>query len=407
MSLLLPVYRSIFVSVKQKKRKLKALRDIVVIVAFFAPAFMGTTPLAAQQLYPGDVTNNGVVDKIDVLYWSYVRGLSGPPRDIQSGDWAPIPLSDDELWGQTFPGTDIDYAYADCNGDGVINDADLAVVNLNYWLSHGEVVADQFGASDINNAQILDLQAVDPETSEGQEEIMTLGYGLFPDNIPSLHGMAFTLLYNGGIIAEDASDPNQSAIYFNYTSEGAWFAGSDGSQAEVFIYSNDELGIADVVLYQAVAGNGPTDFGMVGEFNIIMEEVIFGLEQQEDILIVEPQTLDNNFLTTGPVQGDGTTFFIMKSAITSLSDLLLGEEDLNVYPNPSTGGWITIELTTADAKTIKTVEVMDLSGKTIRSFQSDDKQAHINLEGLPLSAYLLRIKTDAGSCVQRIIKGTK
>jgi len=399
------VIAPIFVSVMKKKRPVKILNVIVATIAFSSLA--GSNSLQAQQLYPGDVSNNGIVNNVDVLLWSHARGKTGPARTAAGTEWSPVDLPE-ELWEDSFPGIGTNYAYADCNGDGVVDANDLNVIRSNYWLTQPSgVTPDAFGSSGSVSQQLI-LDALDAEVSEGGEiKQMKLGLGYLPDPIPELYGTAFTMVYDPDFIDEIGAT-NESDISFQFGTDDPnsdWFAGPNGSQAEQFIWSNDQLGIAEVVLYQSEPETAVADFGEIGEFSIVVEEVIFGIEADQNIDLNAIYNVDKNLLTTGPVDGQGTDFYIAKPITTSADGQSLSEGAIRLYPNPISDGWITAEISGSEASTITRLEVIDLNGRAVRSVELSGEQGKINLQGLPQSAYILRVSTDAGFYRQQIIKG--
>ncbi len=106
---------------------------ITYLLFFFLPQMI----LAQGVVWPGDVTNNGVVNEVDLLYLGYAYGAEGTSRDSITGVWEgqTIPLE----WQDTFP-NGLNFAYADCNGDGVVNDDDIQVIIDNLSLTHADVI---------------------------------------------------------------------------------------------------------------------------------------------------------------------------------------------------------------------------------------------------------------------------
>lgn len=80
--------------------------------------------LSAQEatIWPGDVNDNGAVNGIDMLHWSYAYGRSGSKRPNATSDWAAQLMG--EVWQDTFP-NNRNFAYADADGDGRVTGRDL------------------------------------------------------------------------------------------------------------------------------------------------------------------------------------------------------------------------------------------------------------------------------------------
>jgi len=92
----------------------------------FAISFLCFSPLClAQTVWPGDVNNNGIVNEIDFLYLGYAFGQVGPARSIESSEWKEQDIAN--LWEGTFP-EGLNFAYADCDGNGVVDELDADVI---------------------------------------------------------------------------------------------------------------------------------------------------------------------------------------------------------------------------------------------------------------------------------------
>lgn len=93
---------------------------LIASLSFAQPVFM----------YPGDANNDGRADHIDVLPIGVAFGQNGPPRDPALLDWAPQLA---EPWMPlVLPVSQIDLAFVDCNGDGMVDSLDVGAIALNY-----------------------------------------------------------------------------------------------------------------------------------------------------------------------------------------------------------------------------------------------------------------------------------
>lgn len=360
--------------------------------------------LHAQQLYPGDVTNNGIVNNVDVLFWSYARGASGDPRIDPSSVWQAegLPVN---LWTESFPGgAGTNYAYADCNGDGVVDQDDLYVIIDNYYKTQPTgVQSDQFDQSSIQASHSLILRAQEPDTEAGATEYIDLNLGGLQETVPTFYGTAFTLVYDPDFVAGEGDQGGVDFTYDTDNEQNVWYAGVNKDEAEYFIWSNDEAGYAEVVLYKSDPAAAIADFGEIGRFSIVVEEVIFGLEVNPSINIVIPHTVDQDFKSAGVVSGQGTTFVVTET-VTSYADNPLGDGALHFYPNPAVDGNITVELDREQTGVIEWVEIINLNGQSVHRQKLDAAQGRVNLKNLPTGAYLIKVATDGGNGVYQLIK---
>ncbi len=71
-----------------------------------------------------------------------------------------------------------------------------------------------------------------------------------------------------------------------------------------------------------------------------------------------------------------------------------GTNAINVYPNPTSG------LLNIDAEGLTAIEVYDINGRVVATYGAENK---INITSLPAGAYTLRIQTQQGNHIRRII----
>jgi hypothetical protein len=72
MYLIRTVTAPIFVTEIKTQRTLRYIISILVIILWTLPSASG------QQVWPGDINNNGIVNNVDVLYWAVANDARGP-----------------------------------------------------------------------------------------------------------------------------------------------------------------------------------------------------------------------------------------------------------------------------------------------------------------------------------------
>jgi hypothetical protein len=80
----------------------------------------------------------------------------------------------------------------------------------------------------------------------------------------------------------------------------------------------------------------------------------------------------------------------------------LSEFGINIYPNPTSGLFVIA----GEAKqSVKSVEVTDISGKTIKQISNPTKDnLEMDLSACPAGIYFLKITTNKGIFTEKIIK---
>ncbi|MEM9259683.1 MAG: dockerin type I domain-containing protein, partial [Bacteroidota bacterium] len=156
------------------------MRSKLTLGFFIAFIVFSFSFISAQEatIWPGDVTDNGKVNGIDMLYWSHAYGSRGFPRPDATTDWVAQRMG--EIWRDSFP-EGRNFAYADADGDGRISIRDLTVL-----FSHQHRTSAR--AQNSSGYQL-------PDTTDQYDAIMNLvpaGYRLTPEGTEMLLDIAFT-----------------------------------------------------------------------------------------------------------------------------------------------------------------------------------------------------------------------
>ncbi len=154
-----------------------------------------TITITSIIVWPGDANNDGIANVADVLPLGLYYNLTGPARPNASPTWT----------GQICPPgwNPQNAAYADCNGDGTINVADVLPIGLNYnqthsksqymrkWLSFGDEVPTPQVRYTVYDKDLYptSLSAI------GDGESFYLGFTL--DQARDFVGVSFTLDWRG------------------------------------------------------------------------------------------------------------------------------------------------------------------------------------------------------------------
>ncbi|MDX1666548.1 MAG: T9SS type A sorting domain-containing protein [Saprospiraceae bacterium] len=354
-------------------------------------------------LWPGDVNDNGIVNNVDVLFWSAAFKANGPERTDQSSQWRAHSI--DSAWPEEFPGG-INFAYADCNGDGRVDNKDLEEsIRGNFGLLHGELTPDEFISGTPGQDPPLRVVPLGNEVDPFDPHIQ-LAIRLGSSNIPveDFAGVAFTLSY----------DPNK----FSY-SEGS-FKGrgrkdiSTRGPTRAIAFNKPEEGKLQVAIVLQNQGNltgvehsaDDTEDDQIGSFSIVMEDIIFGLSPSENLQIqVEDAVLLNSDSEKMAVDAQPLNAIVHTNGNISV-DLPETEkrQQALLYPNPPRDFVMVAARDGFDGFT--EIEIYDLSGFLMERKQFDRpvRQERIQLDLYPDGMYIIRLK---GKNFQQFIKFSK
>lgn len=170
----------------QKMKLLKVLSFFLLFLPFV---------VSAQLVWPGDVNNNGVVNEADLLALGFVFGETGPIRPNASTDWEGQAVVN---WIGTFP-NGVNKAFADCNGDGIINGLDVAVIEANFGLTHADVVfiPDEVLTGIPSISPAFEVLSDDLEITPNQRlKEIEIGLGNLDIPVDSITGLSFYISMN-------------------------------------------------------------------------------------------------------------------------------------------------------------------------------------------------------------------
>ncbi len=89
--------------------------------------------------------------------------------------------------------------------------------------------------------------------------------------------------------------------------------------------------------------------------------------------------------------------FMEEYTATSVDNSNFSKDDIKIYPNPTNG------IFTIKADDVKSIEITNINGQTTKQLLSDNEDITINLTNKPKGIYLLKITTNKGVSIKKII----
>lgn len=343
----------------------------------------------AQLIHPGDVNNNGIVNGADALYWATVVGNSGAPRATPDSNFVPQII--DDLWPDTFA-NGISHAYADCDGNGIIDDLDL-----NNFITKFLYEEHMFSAG-TNDPYSLGTDGFDPKILL-EPSINSIEEGGNVDiavSLNSVDGSDIDDIYGMTFIMEFAPRFVDRKFVYNPPSIN-WIGDDDNISATIF--SKIDEGIAEMTIVRKDR-NSISGSGNIGSFNIIIEDIVVGLVDRDtlEIDIINIILIDEEFQPR-PIAPSTAKIEITKNSSSTTNQL---NNQFQIYPNPFEREFIIERPNDID---IKELSLINPLGKTIpMSFDNTtDEKIKIRLqEETAPGVYFLQIKTDKGVALKTV-----
>lgn len=296
-----------------------------------------------------------------------------------------------QLWDAEFP-NGVNFGYADCDGNGVVNENDVLAISDNYDFLHNTVQREPFieGMAGVDPGFRLDAGTLDTVLIEGStvEIPFLLGTASLP--VQDFYGLAFIIEYDSSLIVKESVEvdfilnswinpDNSGLLSIQYNRTGA-------GQLELAITRKDQ---------ETISGFGP-----IGKLKFIIEDNIGSFLKADpylDIKVKDMMLIDEN-LSVKP---------LVKDSIRLLVDELSGTEppappgwQLQLYPNPASGA---VVLQSGQLAMNKLELYNSLGQLLIRKTLPALRQAELPLGGLPPGLYFLQVFTDQGVVGKKLI----
>ena len=372
------------------------MKLIKIILILFTLVFCWV-PSHSQQLYPGDVDNNGEVNHIDMLYLGLAHNAVGPPRASQGTLWQPYSFTP---WGLTFP-NGIDYAFADCDGNGIIDFHDFIAIEQNYGLEHGSVTTNNFleGTPGVNAELRFDtFGLINPYLPA---ELVFAPITLGTQNLPAtdFYGISFTIEYDPDIFCDNFCvldfTFNDSWIdsvgFFSFVSYNFQDNDPASGEMEITLVRNDQ---------QAVA----VGEGFIGAFVGIIEEDLIDLYNANEtttlLRLNKIKYIDDNF-TEIPIVKDTLSIQIIDpdSLLNSVDEL--DENNIEIFPNPIKESVI---VRTTNQTKIQKFQLLDIQGRILREVNTENTtKFEYQVGEISNGIYFVKLLTEKGVVTQKVV----
>ncbi len=384
-----------------------------------------------QQIWPGDVNNNGIVNGIDLLYHGVAEGKTGPQRLLNGTNWVGYPAS--TAWGDSFAdGTN--YSYADANGKGTVGHRDRQTIwEENYGMTHGAVTPDSYLTGSPASDPVLQLLPKEEVVYPGDALGFSLLLGDAQQVIPDFFAITFTLSFDPAMIKDETTaplwNPNVASLWVN---NGNWPSPTTGNKLESFIQLNNQDGELEVVIMREglEVGDG---HGEIASIMVIIEDVVMLEDVNTTFTVSKIKLIDDNMVSY-PVAGSSETITVAaNSSAYTVSTTGNGQEaalhqSKNTSADSATGHWSETGISTANEaigirvfpnpvvntvtiatsgedNELKNVQLYSTAGQLLAKQQpSNSNTAEVDMTNLPKGNYFLHLTTSNGTTVKQVTK---
>lgn len=339
-----------------------------------------------QYVYPGDADQNGVANLYDVLTVGIQNSINGFPRPSATDSWyGQLGFT----WQEAIAGVNL--MHVDCNGDGIIDAADLNVIQTNITPIETadleaipnvptislELASDTVYINNINN-QTINLEAS-----------LKLASGDMP--IYDIAGLAVSFEMPADLTKDIQVDYNDNSI-FGSSNEIFWeskYFKSEGQVDLVFVRNNQT----------SVSG-----YGSLADVDILIDDAFIlrtGTVIPFEITLKALKVIDSDGnIRDVSIDGDGvSTLIIVDKTVLSQMD---PESQAKVRVFPSL---IKDELTVSlDDLAVDYIAVYDVLSQKIIEMDQVDAITKMNTSDWAPGQYLVKIYTKKGFVIKKVVK---
>ena len=295
-------------------------------------------PCLYSCVWPGDANNDLEANHYDLLPIGLNFGETGPARDSISSYWA----GQFGLDWATFQWDGVNNKHGDCNGDGIIDMADILVLDQNFAYSHPEQPRSMTG-------EPLTLEILNPSVTVGEDiEIAVIAGEAFDID---LYGIGFE-------VSIDPSLFDFNTLVVDYSQ--SW-VGTEGSDLVTFEMADN----ATSTIYIAESKNNQVQSTGRGEIARIRLQAIGLDEEGTEVTVTTNGGLD--------LLGDTVDFTTndLDSVLITAIESINSFNTINIYPNPAND---FVSFSVPSNLKSYTVNIYDLSGKRVytRNFTNQD-----------------------------------
>ena len=345
-----------------------------------------TFTMPDSVVWPGDADANHIVDNTDLLTIGLAYDSTGPVRAVQGIVWQGDVAAN---WADSFTSYTpaLNYKYADCNGDGIIDASDTVAIMANYSLTHAKTGP---MLSPWRNGVPAIKAVVSPDTAyTGDTLTVTFVVGDTNTTVNNLYGLAFR--YNFDPLVVDSTFP--SRMGFLPTS---WIGTPSQkiSINKIFSTTGQIQAAVTRINHTSVSGHGAiaTATFKITTDNISGKNYSYYTNKWSitDVIAID-QYGDPIPLNAG---ADSSIVGFYPNGIHEVTT-----ETLRIQPNPARD-----KVMVSAGNTINEISLSNIMGQQVMSSNTaNGRSVSIDVSGLESGVYVVQVKTDKGTGIAKLI----
>lgn len=324
----------------------------------------------ADCVWPGDANADGIANQEDLLAIGLNATATGPTRN-GGLFWGPKAADD---WA-----TDL-VKYADTDGNGAIDTADVEVTHLNYNLRRPDYVESPTYVEGPELQVTSAFPNVFIDVTEGQSIFTRISLA----EVPDLKGLSFSLEFD-------------TRYFDGVTNAGTGISGTSSElYARMPLNTEGLIGFAQFKMAPDALIESATSYEML----TLRARELFDIPVPSDTTYLRFRDIvavraDGSLIPIG-----GMTVPVTFEGVFVDTEDVPEQEELQVFPNPTTGQ-LHVQF---PGQQVEQLEVWNSTGQPVRRTQGPFMEQHtLDLSGLPAGLYTLRVRTERGIRVEKVV----
>jgi hypothetical protein len=330
-----------------------------------------------DSVWPGDADNNRLVDNLDLLPIGLAYDSTGPVRTTQGIVWQGDAATD---WAHSFAAYSprLNYKYADCNGDGIVNLADTSAIMQNFSLTHNKTR--RYTASGRSSLPPMKLVFSKDTVLRGDTLIVSILLGDSNTHVNGIYGLAFTFNYD-------------QLIYDSTTTGFAFPTSWLGTAGHSISISKDfhSMGMVKCAI-TGIDHLSRTGFGKIAQYRgIITTDNINGknLQYHHNLCYISDIKAIDIHGDTIAIGGaiDSSYVGYVPNGISEIETA-----GIKLYPNPALN-----QIRVTAAANISEIVISDMLGQEVQTIKVSNRESEmIDISQLGQGVYIIRVRTQSG-----------
>lgn len=334
-----------------------------------------------DEVWPGDTNNDNIANHLDLLNIGLAFGANGPQRSSDNIGWEAQQVDN---WNGFFTDQQLNYKYADANGDGEINRVDREPILENYGLTHGPApVFTSVPATENDPPLFTDFDALTDPIPVGGTFQVPIVFGTQNQPVTDIYGLAFTIEFDPAVI-----DPASVEVIY----PESWLG---DTQEDLITLDRTEAATGRIeVAISRINQINVSGFGKVAALIGAIDDIA-GKETVVSITEVMAITAGEDRI---PVNGKASKVEFTEQLREDIGYIDLNAS-LNIFPNPTSS---EVLVTTRFNFPIRRMRILDGYGNPTGI--AVEGKNRIDMSELPAGVYMLRIQLEEYTISRKIIK---